>query len=81
MSYDNTFQFAGKLSDFYKTDQFSSLPIKFSGGGAFLCFGCDRDAESEFRGEAVGKYRGFLDELFDKSLIKFCDVAGHETKN
>lgn len=35
MSYDNTFQFAGKLSNFYKTDQCSSLPIKFSGGGLF----------------------------------------------
>lgn len=41
----------------------------------FLCFDVDCDAGFEFHGEVVGKDGDLLDELFDQSLIKLCDVG------
>lgn len=35
----------------------------------------DRKHRFEFHGEVVGKDCDFLDELFDQSLIKFCDIS------
>ena len=40
-----------------------------------LCFYVDCDAGLEFHGEVVGKDGDLLDELFDQSLIKLCDVG------
>lgn len=42
--------------------------------GAFLCFDVDCDPRLEFHGEVVGEDCDLLDELFDQSLIEFCDV-------
>ena len=33
------------------------------------------DAGLEFHGEVIGKDGDLLDELFDQSLIKLCDVS------
>lgn len=43
--------------------------------GAFLCFNVDCDAGLEFHGEVVGEDGDLLDELFDQSLVKLCDVG------
>jgi hypothetical protein len=40
-----------------------------------LCFYVDCDAGLEFHGEVVGEDGDLLDELFDQSLIKLCDVG------
>lgn len=42
--------------------------------GAFLCFDIDCKHGFEFHGEVVGKDCDLLDEFFDQSLIKFCDI-------
>lgn len=41
--------------------------------GLFLNINCD--AGLEFHGEVVGEDGDLLDELFDQSLIKLCDVG------
>ena len=41
----------------------------------FLCFDVDCDPGLEFYGEVVGEDGDLLDELFDQSLIKLCDVS------
>ena len=43
--------------------------------GAFLCFDFDCDSGLEFHGEVLGEDGDLLDELFDQSLIKLCDVG------
>ena len=43
--------------------------------GAFLCFDVDCDPGLEVHGEVVGEDGDLLDELFDQSLIKLCDVS------
>ena len=43
--------------------------------GAFLRFNVDCEAGLEFHGEVVGKDGDFLDEFFDQSFIKLCDVG------
>ena len=43
--------------------------------GAFLCFDVDCDPGLEFHGEVVGEDGDLLDELFNQSLIKSCDVG------
>lgn len=43
--------------------------------GSFLCFDFNCDPGLEFHGEVVGEDGDFLDELFDQSLIKLCDVG------
>jgi hypothetical protein len=43
--------------------------------GAFLCFDIDCDAGLEFHGEVVVEDGDLLDEFFDQSLIKLCDVG------
>ena len=40
-----------------------------------FCFDVDSDTRFEFHGEVVGKDGNLLDELFDQSLIKLCDVG------
>jgi len=41
----------------------------------FLCFDVNCDTGLEFHGEVVGEDGDLLDELFDQSFIKFCDVG------
>lgn len=41
----------------------------------FLCFDVDCDPGLEFHGEVVGEDGDLLDELFNQSLIKSCDVG------
>ena len=41
----------------------------------FLCFDVNYKAGLEFYSEVVGKDGDLLDELFDQSLIKLCDVG------
>ncbi len=43
--------------------------------GAFLCFDVDCDTGLEFHGEVVGKNGNLLNELFDQSLIKLCNIG------
>ena len=43
--------------------------------GAFLCFDVNCNPGLEFHGEVVGEDGDFIDELFDKSLTKLCDVG------
>ena len=40
-----------------------------------LCFNIDCDAGLAFHGEVVGEDGDLLDELFDQSLVKLCDVG------
>ena len=40
-----------------------------------LCFYVDCDAGFEFHGEVVGKDGNLLNEFFDQSLIKLCDIG------
>lgn len=57
-------------------EQGSLLPANSSAAGSLvLCFDVDCDAGLEFHGEVVGEDGDFLDELFDQSLIKLCDVS------
>lgn len=41
----------------------------------FLCFDVDGETGFEFHGEVVGEDGDLLDELFNQSLIKLCDVG------
>ena len=59
-----------------KTDQGSSLPANVSAARSLLlCFNVDCDVGLEFHGEVVGEDGDLLDELFDQSLIKLCDIG------
>ena len=51
-----------------------TLPSAAAGSLA-LCFDVDCDPGLEFHGEVVCKDGDLLDELFDQSLIKLCDVG------